>query len=214
MAQDNYRLQMEQAQARFLTYDQNRLIEKFSLQADGNYLYLSFLGTPHRLSRKTGSLEYKKDVCWQDGNTFSRVLTLLDILCDSKDTRCPSGVWQSMESFGRHVHQTLLAERDPMAEAFDKDPQALAQAARQLGAKPIAWGDVGFSLEIMDGLAIGVQFWRSDEDFPAQIRWFWDKNALDYLRYETMYYAVSLVRQELWEAFNAQIAEHFGDELR
>ena len=40
------------------------------------------------------------------------------------------------------------------------------------------------------------------------------KNALDYLRYETMYYAVSLVRQELWEAFNAQIAEHFGDELR
>ena len=101
-----------------------------------------------------------------------------------------------------------------MAEAFDKDPQALARAARQLGATPISWGDVGFSLEIMDGLAIGVQFWRSDEDFPAQIRWFWDKNALDYLRYETMYYAVSLVRQELWEAFNAQIAEHFGDELR
>ena len=120
MAQDNYRLQMEQAQARFLTYDQNRLMEKFSLQADGNYLYLSFLGTPHRLSRKTGSLEYEKDGHWQDGNTFSRVLTLLDILCDSKDPRCPSGVWQSMESFGRHVHQTLLAELDPMAEAFDK----------------------------------------------------------------------------------------------
>lgn len=214
MAQDNYRLQTEQAQARFLTYDQNRLIEKFSLQADGNYLYLTFLGLPHRLCRKTGSLEYEKDGCWQDGNTFSRVLTLLDILCDSKDFRHPSGVWQSMESFGRHVHQTLLAERDPMAEAFDKDPQALARAAQQLGAAPIAWGDVGFSLEIMDGLAIGVQFWQSDEDFPAQIRWFWDKNALDYLRYETMYYAVSLVRQGLWEAFTAQTAEHFGDELR
>ena len=112
MAQDNYRLQTEQAQARFLTYDQNRLIEKFSLQADGNYLYLTFLGLPHRLCRKTGSLEYEKDGCWQDGNTFSRVLTLLDILCDSKDSRHPSGVWQSMESFGRHVHQTLLAERD------------------------------------------------------------------------------------------------------
>lgn len=54
MAQDNYRLQMEQAQARFLTYDQNRLIEKFSLQADGNYLYLSFLGTPHRLPGRPG----------------------------------------------------------------------------------------------------------------------------------------------------------------
>ena len=78
-----------------------------------------------------------------------------------------------------------------------RDPQALARAAQQLGAAPIAWGDVGFSLEIMDGLAIGVQFWQSDEDFPAQIRWFWDKNALDYLRYETMYYAVSLVRQGL-----------------
>ncbi len=213
MAQDNYRLQMEQAQARFLSYDQNRLIEKFSLKADEDYLYLSFLGKPHRLSRKTGALEYGAGGQWRDGNTFDRVLTLLDILCDSRDSRRPAGVWQSMESFGRHVHQSLLAERDPMAEAFDKNPQALALAAQRLGAKPIAWADVGFSLEIMDGLSVGVRFWRSDEDFPAQIRWFWDKNALEYLRYETMYYAVSLVRQGLWEAFTAQMAENFGDEL-
>lgn len=206
MAQDNYRLQMKQAQERFLTYDQNRLIEKFGLTADRDFLYMSFFARPHRLSRKTGALEYEKDGQWQDGNTFPRVLTLLDILCDSRDSRCPSGVWQSMESFGMHIHRTLLEERDPMAEAFDKNPQGLAWACTRIGARPMDWGDVGCALEVMDGLEMGMQFWQSDEDFPPQIRWFWDKNALEYLRYETMYYAVSLLRQELWEAFSSRPA--------
>lgn len=60
MAQDNYRLQTEQAQARFLTYDQNRLIEKFSLQADGNYLYLTFLGCLTASAGKPGRWNMKK----------------------------------------------------------------------------------------------------------------------------------------------------------
>ena len=42
-----------------------------------------------------------------------------------------------------------------------------------------------------------VQFWFADEDFPAQLQFFWDKNALQYLRYETMYYALGLLRGHL-----------------
>ena len=35
------------------------------------------------------------------------------------------------------------------------------------------------------------------EDFPAALRYYWDENALMYIRYETMYYAVDLLRSRL-----------------
>ena len=49
----------------------------------------------------------------------------------------------------------------------------------------------------MDGLPIAIQFWFSDEDFPAQVRWYWDENALQYIKYETMYFAVGHLQRLL-----------------
>ena len=46
---NNYQIQVMQAKKRFLTYDQQRLIEKLNLQADENYLYITFLCEPYRL---------------------------------------------------------------------------------------------------------------------------------------------------------------------
>ena len=54
------------------------------------------------------------------------------------------------------------------------------------------------AIEVMDGLKIALQFWHSDEEFPAQIRYFWDENALQYVRYETMYFAVGHLRSLLF----------------
>ena len=38
-----------------------------------------------------------------------------------------------------------------------------------------------------------------DEDFPAGLRFLWDENATMYLKYETMYFAVGLLRQRMNE---------------
>ena len=35
-----------------------------------------------------------------------------------------------------------------------------------------------------------LQLWFGDEEFPPNLRILWDENALLYLRYETMYFAV------------------------
>ena len=81
---DNYAIQLANAQKFFLTYDQEKLIKKFRLQSDENYLYIPMFSTPYRLNRRTGKLErFAGD--WQDANTFGEVMTLLDLVCDSRE---------------------------------------------------------------------------------------------------------------------------------
>ena len=60
-------------------------------------------------------------------------------------------------------------------------------------------GDVSFAFELFDGLRIWLQFWEGDEEFPPRLRFLWDENALQYLKYETMYFAVPLLLQRIRE---------------
>ena len=115
---------------------------------------------------------------WADGNSYEEVMTLLDLLCDSRDDRFIAGRWKSMESFGLMFHQNLLQdERDPLAERFDREPEALRKAGLAIGGKPQAGA----------------------EEFAPRIRWLWDENARMYIRYETMYFAVGLLRRRILE---------------
>ena len=56
----NYDLQVDIAKEIFLQYDQAQIIEKYSLEADGDYIYLRYLGTPFRISRETGPCTPRK----------------------------------------------------------------------------------------------------------------------------------------------------------
>ena len=198
---NNYLVQAQQAKERFLTYDQEKLIRKFNLVFDGQYLYVMLLSRKYRLSRTTGDLQRLEDDAWLDGNTYEEVMTLLDLLCDSRDDRFLSGRWQSMQTFGLQFHQNLLEEpRDPFAARIDDDPARLHRAAEKLNAQKIPGGDFGYAFELFDGLKIGLLFWHGDEEFSPRIRYLWDANAKQYIRYETMYFAVNLLRRRISES--------------
>ena len=197
---NNYLIQAQQAKERFLTYDQEKLIRKFGLQFDTQYLYVNFLCKQYRLNRTTGDLQRQSCGEWVDGNTYEEVMTLLDLLCDSRDDCCLAHSWQNMQSFGLQFHQNLLEEhRDPSAERFDREPERLHRAAKALGAEAIAGGDIGYAFELFDGLKIGLLFWHGDEEFAPRIRYLWDANAKQYIRYETMYFAVDLLLRRIEE---------------
>ncbi len=201
---NNYLIQAQQAKTRFLTYDQDKLIRKFNLEYDEDHLYVRLLGEPYRICRKTGDLRRSRDDQWQDANTFEEIMTLLDLLCDSRDDRFLTHRWQNMQSFGMQFHQNLLEEqRDPMADRFDQNPELFHHAAKMMGAEPIFWGDMGYAFELFDGLKIGMQFWHGDEEFLPRIRYLWDANAKQYIRYETMYYAVNLLLRRIKEFVKA-----------
>lgn len=197
---NNYLIQAAQAKQRFLTYDQEKLIAKFQLKADDTYLYVNLLCKFYRVSRSSGDMEYLDGESWKDGNSFHEVMTLLDLLCDSREDRRLSGRWQNMQTFGLQFHQNLLEEvKDPMAMAIDADPESFRAACQALGAEEIPGGDLGYGVELFEGLKIGMLFWHGDEEFLPRLRYLWDANAKMYIRYETMYYAVSLLEERLKE---------------
>jgi len=202
---NNYQIQARQAQDRFLTYDQQKLIEKLKLKHDAAYLYPTMLHQSYRLSRTTGNLERCRQGAWVDANTHEEVMTLLDLICDSREDRHISGRWKNMLSFGLMFHQNLLeSERDPWAEKFQNDPEGFRRACQALGGRELPNGDIAYAVEVFDGLELALQLWLGDEEFPPNLRILWDENATMYIRYETMYYARNFLMRLLDERMQAQ----------
>ena len=201
---DNYLKQAAQAKAYFLTYDQEALIRKLNLAHDEDYLYPVLFSQTYRLSRKTGDLARQGRRGWEDANTHGEVMTLLDLICDSREDRFVSGKWKDMAQFGHAFHQNLLEERDPLAERCQERPEVFRRWCEALGGKSVPTGDIAYSIEVFDGLPLMIQLWFGNEDFPASLRLLWDENALMYLKYETRYFArevlLSRLKREMEES--------------
>ena len=197
---DNYQIQAAQAKQHFLTYDHQMLIGKLKLKSVNTYIYVKFLCQPHRLNRKNGDLERLQDNAWVDANSFEEVMTLLDLVCDSRPDRWLTGRWKSMGTFGLQFHQNLLEERrNPTADRIQDNPEGFVRACQELNGRKISGCDIGYAIELFDGLEIGLQFWFGDDEFYPRIRYLWDENALQYIRYETMYFAVGLLTRRIQE---------------
>ena len=195
---DNYKIQAQQARDRFLTYDQQKLIAKLRLKADENYLYTALFDRTYRINRKTGDLERLEGDAWLDANTFGEVLTLMDLVCDSREDRFICGRWKNMGDFGLMFHKNLLeGKKDALAEMFQHRAEAFRRACLALGGEVFPRGDAAYRIEVFDGLPLVVQLWFGDEEFPARLRLLWDENATMYLKYETMYYARGLLMDRI-----------------
>lgn len=195
---DNYRIQFTQAKQTFLKLDQNQLINKLQLKADAIYLYPCLMGSRYRIHRQTADFQRLAGERWVDANTHSEVMTLLDLICDSREDRNLSFRWKDMVTFGSMFHRSLQ-ETDPWALRFQKNPEELRRACVSMGGVPFPNGDVAYVIEVFDGLSVVLQLWLADEEFPPSLRLLWDENALMYLKYETMYFAKALLLTRLWE---------------
>ena len=200
---DNYAITVQRAKELFLKYDQQELARKLGAKMDEEYFYTEFLSAPWRIHRTSGDISRLHEGSWVEANSFGEVLTLLDLVCDSREDRHPSGSWKNMRDFGHGFHQQLLEQRDAWAERFQARPELLARACESLGGEPFPLGDVAYSIPVFDGLRLLLQLWFGDEEFPAQLRYLWDENALMYLKYETMYYAVPVVLKRIEECMDS-----------
>ena len=54
---DNYEKQVYTGRELFLKYDQDKLIEKYGLKHDEEYLYLKYIETEYRINRRNGAIE-------------------------------------------------------------------------------------------------------------------------------------------------------------
>ena len=93
---DNYLLQAQQAKQHFLTYNQKLLADKLGAEMDEQFLYVRFLNDSYRIHRQTVDIRRLVQDVWMDANSYEEVMTLLDLVCDSRTDRRISGRWRSM----------------------------------------------------------------------------------------------------------------------
>lgn len=199
----NYEITKYRVQGDFLKYDQEKMIEKFRLKHDENYLYINFIGHFYRINRQTGLLEWSEDgfVTCIEGD-FHEALTIYDLLCDSKENCQATGDYINLSSLSvlqssnKKLGDGLFGDR---GKIFDHKDELFCRACEKLGGKKAGKGDVAYEIPWFDYVSCRIQFWNSDEDFDAQLQIFMDKNILDFIRYETVWYAVGHLMRRLTE---------------
>ena len=190
---DNYDLQVDIAKGIFLAYDQTELIQKYRLEADAQYIYLTYLNTPCRINRETGSVEECICNTWQECRNFSTVMTLYDLLCYHKGTNAPTlqGEWCAVGNFVVTGVTNTETFTKKYAKCFDDHLHQLKTACEKLGGSiqsPMAGADLTCKIQVTPFFPVLLQFWEGDEEFSPKLLLLWDRNADQFLHFETTFY--------------------------
>ena len=242
----NYTKQVYMARELFQKYDQAKIIERFDLECDEDYLYIPFLGRRYRVARTDGRVDAAEErtgsradasenradgrVDAAEERTGSRadapcnradgrvdaaeepggfrlcedynvVMTIYDALCHPKGRPQLSGEWVPL-----YALQVTMSSpgtdtfTQKYADAFAGRVPLLWKACSDIGGErlPVAAGaDVYWQFDLFPFFPVQLRFWDADEEFPAQFRLLWDRNALQFMHFETLYYALGHLMERL-----------------
>ena len=193
---NNYELAARQAEALFLNYDQEGVIRSFALEADADYIYLEFVAKPYRIIRRTGALERGPD--WTRAG-FEEVLSVYDALCYSGKPPVLSGEWLLTGSLRGQAAGPSALESPERAAWLAENLDRLPDACRALGGREGTGGDFAFVVPVFGSFSALLRLWLPDEEFPSQLQFLWDKNALSFVHYETIFYMMIHILNRLEE---------------
>ena len=196
----NYEITKKRVEAEFSGYDHEKIAKKLDLKIDKDYVYIIFLGSEYRVNRISGLTEKITSPNTFEEADFNTVLTIYDILCDSKEGASPSGEYTFINNLSKVQNAASYAgegffkqHEDYFAQHMDR----LEKNCLRIGGIPFGKGDISYKIPVFKDLCIVVAFWEADEDFPPQLQIKPDTNTLDYMRYETIWYMAGCLVAEL-----------------
>lgn len=189
----NYDLQVDMAKQIFLQYDQELLIRKFRLEADEEWIRLEYLRTPCRICRRSGEIQEYCRGEWRSCRSFGTVMTIYDLLCYHRGGSAPvlAGEWCTVGNFVVTGVTNTETFTKKYAALFDSRLEALKAACEGLGGTllpPMAGADVTCRIPVTRFFPVLLQFWTGDEEFPPKLVLLWDRNATQFLHFETTFY--------------------------
>ena len=123
----------------FLQYNQEAMINKFSLNYNTDWLYLSFINRAYRINRKSGTIQWSNDnfktVCEAD---YNELMTIYDVLCYSKDNCQPAHQFVNINSLSTVRTGNLSQENgffQTTADSFNGKLTELRNACLSLSGK-------------------------------------------------------------------------------
>lgn len=189
----NYDLQVDIARKIFLEYDQEMLIRKYDLEADPQWIRLTYLNTPCRIGRLDGRVEEFRNGSWTECRSFNTVMTIYDLLCYSQGEHRPdlSGKWCTVGNFVVTGVTNTEGFTRKYAARFLGRVDALKVACIKLGGEllpALAGADVTCRIPVTDLFPVLLQFWDADEEFPPRLILLWDSHSDRFLHFETTFY--------------------------
>ena len=154
------------------------------------------------------------EATWSEAG-FNEAMTIYDLLGYAQPTCHASGTMINMKSLHTKIAATaprpssIYAAQEARLAALEAQKSGiLAQAAQALSGAPLDKADASAQFTVMNDLTMQIQLWLPDEDFPASLQFFWDENVLQYMHYETVWYANGFILEEL----EAQCRKLLGEE--
>ncbi len=185
---NNYDRAARDAEKRFLSYDQETLIRAFGLKADAEFLYVRFVARDYRINRETGAVESLPD---RRRAGFEEVLSIFDALCYSGRPPVLTGDWTPTGSLHRAASGPSSMDNPRLAAAFAENAARLPAVCQTLDASIAEGGDFCCEIPVFEPFRTRLRLWLPDDEFPAQLQFFWDRNALSFVHYETIFYMMN-----------------------
>ncbi len=189
----NHEITKNNTKLLFLEYDQEKMIKKWDLKHDEEYLYIKFVGKPYRINRTNGDVEELDDNgSFVTEAGFSETLSIFDVLCYSKDDCFLSGKFCTVNSLKGIAYTAGPGSGmfDRHAAVVDKNKNILTGFCEKIGGERVSGGDISYKIPVFDFVPSIIRFWESDDEFPAEIKFYWDENILDYMHFETVFFIV------------------------
>ena len=195
---NNYETMKLQMRDEFLKYDQAAMIEKFGLGSDDENIYITFFGTEYAVDRKTSGVRSEHGEAG-----YNEAMTIYDVLCYSKPHCKASGRMVNMGSLSTIQGGSMKREGDGLfggyEAEFDQKDEALSAACAKLGGVPEGKADVAYRIPMFPFLDVMLQYWDSDDEFPASLQLFVDAGIIDFMHYETVWFALSYLLERIRE---------------
>ena len=135
-------------------------------------------------------------------------MTIYDALCCGGTPPVLTGEYAPAGSLGFAVLSAgqggalFAAAGQRLARRFSGLPAAL----ERLGGAPAGVrADLAWVLPLFAFLPVQLRFWRADEEFPAQLQFFWDRSTPQLLHYETLFYAAGYLVQRIEAALSEEL---------
>jgi hypothetical protein len=201
----NYEIMKNQMSSEFIKYDQNKMIKKFSLPYDEQYIYIRFVEREYRISRLAGVVTWSEDNFETENEAdYNEAMTIYDVLCYSKENCTLAGTFCPTNMLKGTVQRNNGSFFQQSANEFSGKTELLSKAVEKIGQKTNLKGDVSAKIQAFDFLPIIIQYWDADEEFPAVLKFMVDENILDFMHFETVMFMLSHVLHRIKECAFAQ----------
>ena len=167
MGRSNYDAMRDAMEQEFLKYDQSRMIDRFGLVNDREYLYIRFVGTEYRVNRFSGRVEAcRKPEGGYVHADYNVSMTIFDVLCCARSGCCLSGRYVPVNSVKNVVQSASLGSGlfEKEGKFFTNKRHLLRAACEKLGGIPWESGDVSYEIPLFDFLPVVLQFWDADDE--------------------------------------------------